>query len=163
MAGGPIYPYSPYPLTPGLVFDEVWERLDATQDTYDIGFGLAPSPLGQDAIWHLDFDIPPEIPTGAFTLRLKAVTGNNVGSVDVNPRYRMISPGQALHGTVLLSQGTNSLAWSGAPTDGVLQELKIPLTVIAPVTNAVCKLELVFESTSTLGDVSIWWPTLIWE
>ena len=161
MPGGPIYPYSVYPVTPNVVFENVHTTLDVTQDAHDIGLGVYES-ITTDGIWRLRFGLPPVFPSGTPNLRLKALANATSGSAQINPQYRSVAIGEALHGTALNAVGTSALAW-GAGDANVLQVLLFALTVDPLVESETLAMDLVFESSGwTLAEVSTWFPTVIW-
>ncbi len=80
MAGGPVYPISPFPVTAGDAFPLTYVGAGSTQDTTNmLGVADATEVAGDGILWHLVFQMPPTLPTGTgkafIDSRVNATTG----------------------------------------------------------------------------------------
>jgi hypothetical protein len=161
VAGGPIFPHSAYPATPGRVFPNFHVGAGANSKR-DEGLGVEAS-LGADATWELRFQMPPVLPTGTCKLRLLALANATSNSAKVNPKWVSVAIEESPSGATPVAEGTQTLTWASGDNDQY-KELKVTLDADTPVANEEIVMNLVFETSSwTLAVVSTWIASVIWE
>lgn len=160
MPGGPLFPSSAVPDTSGEVFPVV----HAAGGGYREGLGVTGGPTA-DRIWHLEFDLPPALPSGVCRLVLVVVADAASGAAKVNPKWTAIDPsaGDNAFTASRLPEGTTTLTWSaGHENDDKLASVVLDATSLTPGGTVV--MDLVFEASGwTLAVESTWKAYLIWS
>lgn len=162
MAGGPIFPSSAVPDTSGEVFPYFLTTNNRTKEGLGV---LSASGLTADRTWHLEFELPPVIPTGTAKLVLKAVANATSGDAKVNPQWAGVDAEEDSFNVSLNAEGTQTITWAAGDAY-VEKELKVTLDADAGGINAgeMIKMSLVFEDTGyTLAANSVWKAYIIWE
>ena len=161
MSGGPIYAVSEYPKTAGKVFPSM-HLGDGANGATTGGLGVM-AWVDADATWHLQFPMPPVLPSGTGKLRLLTLADAVSGAAKVNPAWASVAAGEDPSAATLTSEGTSTITWS-TNDDDEYQELLITLDADTLVGGEVVVMDLVFETTSwTLAVVSTWLAFIIWE
>jgi len=161
MAGGPIFPYSPYPATEGNTFPWFYEG-DGGVSPHELGLGIKAS-IGDDSIWELRFAMPPVLPTGTCKLRMFCMADAVAGAAKINPKWKSTAMGEDPTIGALHAEGTSTVTW-GAGDDDDYKELKITLDADTVVANEVIVMDLVFETAGwTLAELSTYVVFVIWE
>ena len=162
MAGGPVFPFSAYPVTADRVFRNVHVGGGANSK-HDEGLGVEAS-LGADAIWRLRFLMPPTLPTGTGKIRL--IQLSNVGGTQaakVNPKWASVALGENPSAATLNAEGTSTLSLVVGDADDY-KEVKVTLDADTLVAGEIVVMDLTFETTGwTLAVVSTWQAAIIWE
>lgn len=161
MAGGPIFPHSAVPVTPGNVFPNVHVGAGANSK-HDEGLGVAAS-IGADSIWRLRFQMPPgSLPSGTCQLRLLALANATTGNARVNPKWASVAAEEDPSGATLNVEGVATLAWGAGDADQY-KEQTFTLDADTPVAGEVIVMDLTFETASwTLAQVSTWSACVRW-
>jgi hypothetical protein len=161
MAGGPIFPFSRFPVNSGRVFPYIYVGGGANSK-HEQGMGVVAS-MAFDSIWRLRFAMPPSLPSGTGKLRLLALANVAAGAAKVNPKWVSVAPEESPSAATLLAEGTGTITW-GAGDNDQYKELKINLDADTLVANEVVVMDLVFEATGwTVAAVSVWQAMIIWE
>lgn len=162
MSGGPLFPYSAFPVTSGKVFPNIHVGAGANSK-HEEGLGVMASVSG-DAIWRLRFQMPPSsLPSGTGKLRLIALAAATSGAAKVNAKWASVATEEDPSSASLNAEGTSTLTWSTGDDDQY-KELKITLDADTLVADEIVVMDLTFETSSwTLAEVSTWIPTIIWE
>jgi hypothetical protein len=161
MPGGPLFPFSAYPVTADRVFPNIHVGAGASSKQEE-GMGVEAS-LGADAIWRLRFMLPPSLPSGTGKLRLLALANATTGNAKVNPKWASTGPEEDPSSVTLVAEGTSTLTW-GVGDNDQYKELKITLDADTMIAGEIVVLDLVFETTSwTLAQISTWQAAIIWE
>ena len=159
MAGGPLFPYSRFPVNSGLVFPYTYVGGGANSK-HETGMGVAAS-IGSNAIWRLRFLMPPALPTGVGKLRTVALANAVSGAAKINFKWASVAMGESPSAATLLAEGTQTLTWTAADVYNVNT---INLDADTLVANEVVVADLTFETTGwTLAVVSLWTTFIIWE
>lgn len=155
---GPIHPLSAVPDTSG----DVYPNVHADSSKYREGMGVAAS-LGSDRTWHLEFEMPPVLPTGTSKLLLIAVADAASGSAKVNPKWASVADGEISFGATRNAEGTATLTWGGGDNHKD-KRTKITLDADTVVAGETIVMDLVFETSGwTLAAVSTWKAVIVWE
>ncbi len=161
MAGGPIFPYSAYPVTADRVFRNTHIGKGANSK-HEEGMGVEGN-LGADSIWRLRFEMPPTLPTGTAKLRLRALADVVTGASKTNVKWVSVAIGEDASSATLNAEGTDTITW-GAADDDEYQEIKTDLNADTVVASEIIVMDLTFETTSWgVADVSTWVASIIWE
>jgi hypothetical protein len=160
MAGGPIAPYSAFPVTAGNCFPNVYVGGGANSK-HEEGLGVAAS-IGADSTWRLRFRFPEVIPSGTAKIELWALANASTGVAKITVKDADVAPAASPSAATLTSETQISMDWSsGAGVD----QYKVASVAITPtpVAGDILVCDLVFNTASwTLAQVSTWWPWLIW-
>ena len=161
MAGGPIFPYSTYPVDEGKVFPNIHVGGGASSK-HEEGLGVMAS-VDADATWRLRFAMPPSLPSGTGKLRLLALADATSGAAKINPKWASVAAGEDASSATLNAEGTSTITWS-TNDDDEYQELEVTLDADTLVASEIVVMDLVFETTSwTLAVVSTYVASIIWE
>ena len=159
--GGPIFPYSAYPVTAGNVFPNIHVGAGANSK-HEEGLGVAAS-IAADSIWRMRVQLPPELPSGTCKLVLRALANATSGAAKVNAKWASVANGEDPSSAALQAEGTTTLTWAAGDADKYKQT-SIVLDADTPVAGEVLVIDLVFETTGwTLAQVSTWAVFVIWE
>ena len=163
MAGGPIFPYSAFPVDEGKVFPNFHTGAGANSK-HDEGLGLAnATDIIADVIRRLRFQMPPTLPTGTGKLRILALAAAETGVTKPNPKWASVAVEEDPSAATLNAEGVGTITW-GSADDDQYKELKITLDADTLVANEIVAMDLVFEDTSmTLAVVSTYIVSIIWE
>lgn len=173
MAGGPIFPFSAYPVTTDRVFPNVHVGA-GSNSKHTEGLGVEAS-LGADAIWRLRFQCPPTLPTGTGKLALWLLANATSGVARINPKWASIAAGEApdtatLQVETVTPDGVTGAAGSGDTVtwgtgdNDQLILVKWTLNADTLVAGEVVAMDLTFETSSwTLAQILTVIPFLIWE
>lgn len=160
MAGGPIAPFSAYPVTAGKVFPMFYSG-DGATTAFTEGLGVMAS-VDADATWQLMFLMPPVLPSGTGTLNLYALADAVTGAAKVNPTWGSIAVGEDPSSATLIAETTQTLTWS-TNDDDEIQLLQVTLNADTLVAAEIVFMKLIFETTSwTLAVASVWVPFIVW-
>jgi hypothetical protein len=162
MAGGPIFPYSAYPVTANNTFPSVHVGAGSNAK-HTAGLGVAAS-IGSDSIWRLHFRMPPSaLPSGTGKLDLWALANATSGAAKVNPKWASVAVEEAPDTATLQAEGVGTITWSTGDNDQ-FKQLKITLDADTLVAGEDVVMDLTFETSSwTLAVVSTWIPSIIFE
>ena len=162
MPGGPIFPYSAYPVTSGRVFPNIHVGAGGNSK-HEMGLGVEAS-LGADAIWRLRFMMPPSaLPSGTCKLRLLALANATSGDAKINPKWASVAVGESPDTATLNAEGTGTVTWGAGDNDDY-KELKVTLDADTPVAGEMIVMDLTFETSSwTLAQVVTVTAAVIWE
>src|SRR5262245_17872049 len=127
MAGGPILPYSAYPVSPGYTFPNVHVGAGGAGGNikHTEGLGVAASIPGV-VTWRLNFLLPPVLPSGTCKLRLLALADATSGAAKVNPAWGICAVEENPSTTPATSEGTGTITWAAGDNDQ-FKELKVVL------------------------------------
>lgn len=161
MPAGPLFPYSESPKTSGTAFEFEVTRGDGRMVR---GLGVIENVnVNGAANWHLEWELPPALPVGTLTLRLRAMALATSGAAKVNPKWNVVAV-EADYAAVV-AEGTQTVTWA-AGDSGQWKELKIVLDAasLAGAEGKILYMDLAFEATNwTLAQASVWEASLIWE
>ena len=160
MAGGPIFPYTAFPVTAGKVYPNI--HATQTNVRYREGLGIMAS-LDGDAIWELRFMMPQNLPSGTGKLVLRGIANASSGAAKLNPRWKSVAVGEshALAAGSYSVEGTTTITFSAVDTD---HEAKIVLDADSlSAGKETCMLLTAETSGWTLAAVSTWVACIIWE
>lgn len=162
MAGGPIFPYSAYPVTASNTFPNVHVGAGANAKQ-TAGLGVAAS-IGSDSIWRLHFRMPPSaLPSGTGKLDLWALANATSGNAKINAKWASVAVEEAPDTATLQAEGTSTLSWSTGDNDQ-FKQVKITLDADTLVAGEDVVMDLTFETSSwTLAVISTWIPSIIFE
>lgn len=162
MAGGPIFPYSAFPVDAGKVFERIHVGAGANSK-HEIGLGVMAS-VDADSTWRLRFMMPPSsLPSGTGKLRLVALAAATTGDAKINPKWASVAMEEDPSSATLNAEGTQTLSWGAGDSDQY-KELKVTLDADTLVAGEIVVMDLVFETTSwTLAVFSNWIASIIWE
>lgn len=173
MAGGPLFPFSAYPVTTDRVFPNVHVSAGATSKHTE-GLGVEAS-LGADSIWRLRFQCPPTLPSGTGKLALWLLANATSGVARINPKWASGAAGEDLAGLSLQAEtvtpdgvtgaaGSGDTVTWGAGDNDQLILVKWTLNGDTLVGGEVVCMDLTFETSSwTLAQILTVIPFLIWE
>jgi hypothetical protein len=162
MAGGPIYPSSPYPAdASGRLFAGFYAGGGGNLAPHDQGLGVKAS-LDADAVWELRFPMPPTIPSGTFKLRLLALANATSGSAKLTVSDGHCAAGSSPSAASLTAESQATVTWSTGNNDQYM-ETKIALSA-TPNGNDMLVAAIKFQTSGwTLAAVSYWLVSIIWE
>ncbi len=161
MAGGPLFPFSAYPVTTDRTFSNVHVGA-GSGSKHTVGLGVQAS-VGADSIWRLRWRMPPTtLPTGTCTLNLEALANATSGNAKVNPKWASVAAEAAPDTATLNAEGTSTLSWSSGDNDQI-KALTITLDASTPTAGQWVVMDLTFETSSwTLAQVSTWTAFITW-
>jgi len=156
MAGGPIFPFSAYPVTTDRIFPEFLTN----EMPEALGFEAS---LGADSIWRLFYRAPPVIPTGTAKLDIWGQANATSGAVKLNVKWKSYGANEVPSAASLTAEGVGTLTF--ATTAYRLTNLQVTLDADTWVAGELIMLDLVGETTGwTLAVVlGILPPTIFWE
>jgi len=162
MAGGPIYPYSAFPVTSDRVFANVHIGAGANSK-HEEGLGVQAS-LGADAIWRLRFAMPPSsLPSGTCKLVIMALANATSGAAKINPKWASIAAEEAPDTASLNAETVQTITWAAGDNDQYKQ-LKVALDADTPVAGEHIAMDLTFETSGwTLAQILTCNAYIIWE
>lgn len=159
MAGGPIHPYSAFPVSAN-VFPN-FHVGDGANSLQTEGYGVAAS-IAADSIWRVRFEMPPVLPSGTGKLRLVALADAVTGDAKVNVKWASVAMEEAPDTATLNAEGTSTLTW-GAGDDDVFKELLVTLDADTLVAGEIVVADITFETSGyNLAVVSTWNFSVIW-
>ena len=160
MAGGPIFPFSRFPVLSGSVFPYTY--VGAGANKHEQGLGVAAS-IAANSIWRLRFAMPPTLPTGTGKLRLLALANATSGAAKINAKWASVAAEESPSAATLSAEGTGTITWASGDADQY-KELKITLDAVPLVASEIIAMDLTFEATGwTLAQISVWQSMIIWE
>lgn len=157
MAGGPILPFSAYPVTAGRVFPSALTAEMPESLCYEAS-------LGADAIWRLFYRMPPtSLPTGTCKLLIVCQANATTGDAKLNPKWKSYGANEVPAAASLTAEGVQTISF--ATTAYRLTETRVNLDADTPVAGELIMLDLVGETSGwtlaqTLGVLP---PCIIWE
>lgn len=163
MAGGPIFPHSVFPVTQNEAFPNFHVGAGAFSKR-DEGLGVSADAGGVDVTWELRFQMPPALPTGTATLRLRALAAAVAGSMLVDPQWASVAVDEDPSATALNAEGDETITW-GAGDDDVYKEALITLDADIIVVNEEVVMNLVFKGSDGAYDLAVVVtviPSIIW-
>lgn len=161
MAGGPVFPYSAFPVTADRVFPNIHIGAGSNSKQEE-GLGVEAS-VGADSIWRLRFQTPEVLPTGTGKLRLLALANATTGVSKTNVKWASVAVAEDPSSATLNAEGTDTVTWAAGENDDY-QEQKTTLDGDTLVAGEIVVMDLTFETTSwTLAQISTWFPSIIWE
>ncbi len=161
MSGGPIFPFSAYPVTTDRVFSNVHVGA-GSNSKHTVGLGVQAS-VGADSIWRLRFRMPPTaLPTGTCTLNLEALANATTGNAKINPKWASVAVEEAPDVATLQAEGVSTLSWSAGDNDQI-KSVTITLDADTPVAGEWIVMDLTFATSSwTLAQISTWTAFITW-
>jgi hypothetical protein len=162
MAGGPIFPSSPFPAdTAGRLFPNFYAGAGGNAASHDEGLGVKAS-LDADAVWELRFFIPPVLPTGTLKLRVLSLANATSGALNFTVSDKNVAAGASPSAASLNVETQSTVTWAALDNDKY-KETKITLTS-TPIANDVLVVALKFQTTgTTLAQISTHIVSIIWE
>ena len=120
-AGGGTAPIiqasSKVPVTSGMVFPNVHVSAGSGAKYFD-GLGVADATtLTSDAIWALQYDMPPALPTGTAKLRLRCIANATSGAMKYNVKHAACATETDCSGLTLTASGTTTITWASGDND----------------------------------------------
>lgn len=162
MAGGPIYPFSAYPVTADRAFSGFHET---PTNTFHIEGLQVEASVGADTYFHLVYKIPPALPTGTAKVSIEGIANATTGAGKVNFKWKSVAVEESLdlaEGDVN-AEGTTTITWAAGDAN-VIKQSKVALDADTVVADEFIVAIVVFETTGwTLAQVSTWNFPLIWE
>ena len=148
MAGGPILPHSALPVDSNLVFPMVYIGQGTVEDrTNMLGCNDA-TDLNANATWHLEFQMPEVLPTGTATLEILSRANAATGTLNVNPAWKSVAPGEDASTGALNAEGTTAITWSTGDADDY-KSTTITLDADTVVAGEIIHMSLTFEDSGT--------------
>lgn len=174
MAGGPIFPYSQYPVTTDRVFPYIYVGAGSGPKQEE-GLGVQAS-VGADSTWLLFFKIPKTLPSGTAKLILTCRANASSGVARINPKWASVAIGEDPSSATMNAEGVtpdaragnaggsgDTLTWGTGDADQYL-ELKWTLNADTVTAGEIIAMNLVFETASwTLAQILCCWATIEWE
>lgn len=163
MAGGPIFPHSVFPATTDEAFQNFHVGAGANSKR-DEGLGVSADAGGVDVTWELRFQMPPALPTGTATLRLRVLAAAVAGAMLVDPQWASVAVDDDPSATVLNAEGNTTISW-GAGDDDVYKEALITLDADTIVADEEVVMNLVFKGSDGSYDLAVVAtviPSIIW-
>jgi hypothetical protein len=156
MAGGPLLPFSAYPVTvnrtyPKFLTAELPETL-----TWEAS-------LGGNALWRLFYRAPISLPTGTAKLLIAAHANATTGNARFNVYWKSLGANEVPASTTTTAEGVQSLAF--ATTAYRETQLKVTLDADTIVAGELIHVDLLGETSSwTLAvECGVQLPAIIWE
>lgn len=160
MAGGPILPYSRFPVTAGNCFPNVYVGGGANSK-HEEGLGVIAS-VPADSTWRCRYRVLSPLPTGVAKIELWALANAATGIAKVTIKDADVAPAASPSAATLTSETQASMDWS---TGAGVDQYKVAAVTLTPtlVAGDILVADIVFNTTGwTLAVVSTWWPWLIW-
>ena len=161
MAGGPVFPYSQYPVTADETYPLIYSGDGAVEDRESM-MGCS-SDWTSDKIWHLVFRMPPtSLPSGTGKLAIHSRADAVAGTVVMDPQWKSVAVGEDPSTGALNAEGNTTTTWS-TNDDDEIQETKITLDADTLTADETVHMDIVFDSTSTMAVESGHVAFIIWE
>lgn len=154
MAGGPILPFSAYPVTASLTFATF---LTAVMPQ---GLGYAAS-LSGDSTWRLFYWTPQVLPSGTATLLLTGQANATTGVAKLNPKWHSYAANEVPATADLTAEGVQTMTF--ATTAYRLTQISVTLDADTVVAGELIMMDLVGETSgwTLAANLSIL-PQIIW-
>lgn len=137
---------SKVPVTPNLVFENVFIGSGSGWKHFrDLGIADATT-LNADATWALLYHMPPALPTGTATFRLRCISALSSGVLKFNPKWNVCGTAEDCSSVTLNAEGTQTVTYSVA---GAFVEVDTTLDASTVTPGKDLIMNLVFENTGT--------------
>lgn len=174
MAGGPIFPFSVYPVTADQVFFNL-HTCAGSNAKHFYGLGYKAS-VSADGTWRMMFKMPPVLPSGTGKLILPMLANATAGIARLNPKWKSWAAGEDPSSAALNAEGVtpdsksgqagsgDTMEWGSGDNDQILVAKWI-LNADTLVADEYVALDLVGETASwTLAQIlTCLMPHIAWE
>jgi len=161
MAGGPIFPYSQFPVTDGETYPMIYLGDGAFEDRESM-MGCS-SDWTSDKVWHLTFRMPPgSLPSGTGKLIIHSRADAVTGTVVYDPQWKSVAATEDPSTGALNAETNTTATWTTAEDD-IIKETKITLDADTLVAGETVHMDLLFDSTSTMAVESGHIAFIQWE
>jgi hypothetical protein len=113
MTGGPLVPYSSFPVTAEDAFPIMYSGAGSTQDTEEmLGIADATEVAGDAIMWHLAFDMPQDLPTGTATLQIITRANATTGVIGLNIQWVSVAKTESPDDATMNDEGSVDITTS---------------------------------------------------
>lgn len=163
MSGGPKFPDSVYYGTSGKIFPNLHST--TTNASVFEGHGCMAS-LDADTDLQLEFEMPPDLPSGTAKLVCRAMANATSNDAKFNVRWKSFATEEDLDiakGSYPTAEGTQTITWASGDDD-VYKEVKVTLDADTVTAAETIHMYVTFETTDwDLAAVSTWKFFIVWE